>query len=575
MGAPKQKWTSEEEEALLAGVNKHGAGKWRTIQKDPEFGHCLAARSNIDLKAKWRNMSVSASGQGSRERSKIPKLKALPGIPSSGAPTQDASPAAVVDPSKSLQDGKVPPRYNTMIIEALSTMQDPSGSEIGAISRFIEQRHEVPPNFRRLLSSKLRRLVGQDKIEKGISRSFQGGEARDRLSLVDHGGGQTGFVDRSALVNEMGGLPAPVNMMGGQPALFVTPPQILREVVQGGEKRVKRETYSSRFLVSPFTAPRAEQDEVSALDAGYMDPSRSLTLEELNLVKNAYDNEGLSWLRCLWRDESWVDDEGINLYMEFLTERRIKYPLQYPQNCLFVNTFFMRILEFDIKKIYEYGAGDHNNREDLGGKVLPRNMLSMVKGIHEGKHMWEYDCVYFPLNARERHWFLAVLYPRRRMLELYDSLHYEWEGKYDTFVKAFLEGVRWIFHIVDDGNSYWEDQWTVEMIMATPKQNNGYDCGVYVMKYIDFLCSRKSIDFGRDDIPKFRKTLSFDCLQMYRQYAVVPQSVVAKRESKDEVDIEEVKQLVGPEVEVLTKRKKLASKPITNRFLFRKRKKDV
>lgn len=50
MGAPKQKWTSEEEEALRAGVDKHGAGKWRTIQKDPEFGHCLSARSNIDLK---------------------------------------------------------------------------------------------------------------------------------------------------------------------------------------------------------------------------------------------------------------------------------------------------------------------------------------------------------------------------------------------------------------------------------------------------------------------------------------------------------------------------------------------
>lgn len=50
MGAPKQKWTSEEEEALRAGVDKHGAGKWRTIQKDPEFSHCLATRSNIDLK---------------------------------------------------------------------------------------------------------------------------------------------------------------------------------------------------------------------------------------------------------------------------------------------------------------------------------------------------------------------------------------------------------------------------------------------------------------------------------------------------------------------------------------------
>ncbi|RZR91274.1 hypothetical protein BHM03_00019369, partial [Ensete ventricosum] len=50
MGAPKQKWTSEEEEALRAGVEKHGAGKWRTIQKDPEFSRCLSTRSNIDLK---------------------------------------------------------------------------------------------------------------------------------------------------------------------------------------------------------------------------------------------------------------------------------------------------------------------------------------------------------------------------------------------------------------------------------------------------------------------------------------------------------------------------------------------
>jgi hypothetical protein len=50
MGAPKQKWTSEEEDALRAGVRKHGAGKWRTIQKDPEFSPVLSSRSNIDLK---------------------------------------------------------------------------------------------------------------------------------------------------------------------------------------------------------------------------------------------------------------------------------------------------------------------------------------------------------------------------------------------------------------------------------------------------------------------------------------------------------------------------------------------
>lgn len=50
MGNPKQKWTAEEEEALRNGVLKHGAGKWKNIQRDPEFNHLLFARSNIDLK---------------------------------------------------------------------------------------------------------------------------------------------------------------------------------------------------------------------------------------------------------------------------------------------------------------------------------------------------------------------------------------------------------------------------------------------------------------------------------------------------------------------------------------------
>ena len=100
MGAPKQKWTNEEESALKAGVVKHGSGKWRTILKDPEFSHILYLRSNVDLKVcfnvdhisndiiwclyyfnliagsnlnqdKWRNMSVMANGWGSREKARI------------------------------------------------------------------------------------------------------------------------------------------------------------------------------------------------------------------------------------------------------------------------------------------------------------------------------------------------------------------------------------------------------------------------------------------------------------------------------------------------------------------------
>lgn len=50
MGAPKQKWTHEEEAALRTGVEKYGPGKWRAILRDPILSSCLSSRSNVDLK---------------------------------------------------------------------------------------------------------------------------------------------------------------------------------------------------------------------------------------------------------------------------------------------------------------------------------------------------------------------------------------------------------------------------------------------------------------------------------------------------------------------------------------------
>ncbi|KAG2728763.1 hypothetical protein I3843_01G214200 [Carya illinoinensis] len=175
MGNQKQKWTPEEEEALLAGVAKHGPGKWKNILKDPDFAPFLTQRSNIDLKDKWRNLSVSTSGQGSKEKSRGAKVKTTIAAPLPNV--QNSSPAAPLrhnlstdtvmdDPSNGTQEGKNAPRYNAMIFEALSAIEDKIGSDISAIVHFIERRHEVPQNFRRLLSSRLRRLVAQGKLEK-------------------------------------------------------------------------------------------------------------------------------------------------------------------------------------------------------------------------------------------------------------------------------------------------------------------------------------------------------------------------------------------------------------------------
>ncbi|XVF25169.1 hypothetical protein REPUB_Repub13aG0190100 [Reevesia pubescens] len=189
MGNQKQKWTAEEEEALLAGVAKHGPGKWKNILKDPDFAPSLTSAPTLTsslvccggrrYKDKWRNLSVSTSTQGSRDKSRAaPKVKAivasLPNTPNSAPAASRAhnvsTDTAVGDPSNSALDGKNAPRHPT--IHWMISLHDPNANmlninkDVNHLDYILQQRQEVPPNFRRLLSSRLRRLVSQGKLEK-------------------------------------------------------------------------------------------------------------------------------------------------------------------------------------------------------------------------------------------------------------------------------------------------------------------------------------------------------------------------------------------------------------------------
>ncbi|KAJ8755769.1 hypothetical protein K2173_024313 [Erythroxylum novogranatense] len=169
MGNPKQKWTAEEEKALLAGIAKHGPGKWKNILRDSEFAPFLTLRSNIDLKDKWRNLTVSHVSKGPKEKSRAPKPKSVapPSFDTQNLASPDESADVLTDdPSSNEWDRKNALRYNAMIFEALSTIKLTNGCDIGAIVNFIKQRHDVPQNFRKLLSSRLRGLVSQGKLEK-------------------------------------------------------------------------------------------------------------------------------------------------------------------------------------------------------------------------------------------------------------------------------------------------------------------------------------------------------------------------------------------------------------------------
>jgi len=72
-------WTDEEVVALKRGVGKYGAGNWAPILLDDEFGPILFARTNVNIKDKWRwleHHGLSAiRASGLRPATSSPKKK--------------------------------------------------------------------------------------------------------------------------------------------------------------------------------------------------------------------------------------------------------------------------------------------------------------------------------------------------------------------------------------------------------------------------------------------------------------------------------------------------------------------
>ncbi|XP_010556012.1 PREDICTED: telomere repeat-binding factor 1-like [Tarenaya hassleriana] len=231
MGAPKQKWTSEEEAALKAGVIKHGAGKWRTILKDPEFSGVLYLRSNVDLKDKWRNMSVMANGWGSREKSRL-AVKRIVSLPkheenplsittTMQSDEEIADPKPIFSIGSALQIAAAPRRPNVrldnLIMEAITTLKEPGGSNKTTIHAYIEEQYHAPPDFKRLLSSKLKYLTTCGKLTK-VKRKY-----RIPLTTLSH------------------------------------------------DRRRNLKTFTGRKRISSVTSPRTDRDEVNILTRSQID----------------------------------------------------------------------------------------------------------------------------------------------------------------------------------------------------------------------------------------------------------------------------------------------------------------
>ncbi|GER53742.1 telomere repeat binding factor 1 [Striga asiatica] len=177
MGAPKQKWTAEEEAALKAGIRRYGIGKWSTILKDPEFSTVLRARSNVDLKDKYRNLNcmVLGSRQKSRFTNKSNQLTIKQDENTAGRSTivekesevlEGTSRAASGEISQVADSKKPISRLEDVILEAITKLKEPRGSSRPAISQYIVDHYSAPQDIERTVAANLKTLTENGRVIK-------------------------------------------------------------------------------------------------------------------------------------------------------------------------------------------------------------------------------------------------------------------------------------------------------------------------------------------------------------------------------------------------------------------------
>ncbi|KAJ0251185.1 Ubiquitin-like-specific protease ESD4 [Hirschfeldia incana] len=192
-------------------------------------------------------------------------------------------------------------------------------------------------------------------------------------------------------------------------------------------------------------------------------------------------------LQCL-TPSAWLNDEVINVYLELLKERETREPKNYLK-CHFFNTFFYKKLLSDSG--YNFKAVRRwTTQRKLGYALIDCDMIFVP--IHRGVH-----------------WTLAVINNRDRKFLYLDSLN----GVDSKILNALAK------YLGDEakeksGKDIDVSSWEMEFVEGIPQQQNGYDCGMFMLKYIDFFSRGLGLCFSQEHMPYFRLRTAKEILKL-------------------------------------------------------------
>jgi sentrin-specific protease 1 len=177
---------------------------------------------------------------------------------------------------------------------------------------------------------------------------------------------------------------------------------------------------------------------------------------------------------------TWLNDVVINAYLGLLTARS-QQDVQLPKLWTFNSFFYKKLKDESYEGVTKWT------------KHLP------------GKGIFDYDLIILPIN-NPGHWTCGAINFRQKRIEYYDSTGGT-AGPFFSLMRGYLKK-----EARKRGVPFNPGEWTNYIPKDIPHQDNHFDCGLFTVRYAEYLSREAPFTFTQQDIPYLRERTAFEIL---------------------------------------------------------------
>ena len=190
------------------------------------------------------------------------------------------------------------------------------------------------------------------------------------------------------------------------------------------------------------------------------------------------------------RHGEWLWDVHIDLYMHLLNSNA---KARKSKHCYCFNSSLMNQLTGDDSGKYSYGL------------VRRRADLMRLDCFH-GEDLFAFKHVLLPMNVNKQHWILFHVDNEKHQIRVLGSYHGRWRS-YLGFVSRYMADSYRSLHPTATVPT-----WALcEPADGDPYQGgNATECGAFVVSGARHISCSAPLDYGLDDMPRFRERLTLE-----------------------------------------------------------------